>query len=239
MSIIPTKIFNPRNTTDYITASQLAKFFSIEPRQLNQILTNMNWIEKKHYVWWIATALGKQHGAIEHTCDKNRVCYVNWDKKIMHNEELTATIKSTVRSYIENNLYEEFIKEQFTTQGYTVWHHSKEKTQQDKNKNITLIAKKNKKILLIHCRDNQLDISVEELKIFQKQRDDFKKENPVFENYDLSLHYSMSGFFLTEEAYEYVEDNRGDITYEVVKGNSENNWMDSLLLKERMFNYNN
>ncbi|CAA6798377.1 MAG: Unknown protein [uncultured Sulfurovum sp.] len=234
MSIIPKKIFNLSHKTDYITVSQLAKFFSIEARQLNQILTNMKWIEKEHYIWWVATDLGKENGAIEHTDEKNRVCYVNWNKSIMQNEKLIATIRNTVKSYIENNLYEEFIKEQFTSQGYTVWHHSKDKTQQDKNKNITLVAKKNKKILLIHCRDNQLDISVDELKVFQQQRDDFKKDNPVFETYDLSLHYTMSGFFLTEDAYEYVEENRGDITYEVVKGNSDNNWMDSLLLKEEM-----
>ncbi|CAA6803624.1 MAG: Unknown protein [uncultured Sulfurovum sp.] len=234
MSIIPKNIFNLSSKTDYITASQLAKFFSIEARQLNQILTNMKWIEKEHYIWWVATDLGKQNGAIEHTDLKNRVRYVYWHKSVMQNEQLLATIKNTIRSYIENNLYEEFIKEQFLSQGYTVWHHAKGKTQQDKNKNITLVAKKNKKILLIHCRDNQLDISVEELQSFQQQRDNFKIDNPVFENYNLSLHYSMSGFFLTEDAYEYVEENHGDITYEVLKGNSDNNWMDSLLLKEKL-----
>ena len=232
MSIIPKNIFNLSNKTDYITATELAKFFSIEARQLNQILTNMKWIEKEHYIWWVATELGKENGAIEHTNKKSRVRYVYWDKSIMHNELLISTIQDTVRSYIENNLYEEFIKETFIAQGYTVWHHSKDKTQQDKNRNITLIAKKHQKILLIHCRDNQLDISIDELKVFQQQRDDFKKDNPVFENYDLSLHYSMSGFFLTEDAYEYVEENHGDITYEIVKGNSDNNWMDSLLLKD-------
>ena len=231
MSILPKSFFKLNQKTDYITATELAKFFSIEPRQLNQTLTNMKWIEKKHYIWWIATEKGKEQGAVEHTDLKSRVSYVYWNKEVMYNEKLIATIKSTVRSYIENNIYEEFIKDEFIKQGYTVWHHSKDKTQQDKNKNITLVAKKNKKILLIHCRDNQLDISTDELKSFQEQRDNFKIDNPVFKNYDLTLHYSMSGFFLTEEAYEYVEENRGDITYEVVKGASENNWMDSLLLK--------
>ena len=234
MSIIPRNIFKPNMKNEYISATELAKFFSIEPRQLNQILTTLKWIEKEHYIWWLATDLGKENGAIEYTSSNSRVHYVYWEKSIMQNEELLATIKTTVRSYIENNLYEEFIKDSFEAQGYTVWHHSKDKMQQDKNRNITLIAKKNKQILLIHCRDNQLDISIDELKVFQQQRDAFKKDNPVFENYDLSLHYSMSGFFLTEEAYEYVEENRGDITYEVVKGNSENNWMDSLLLREEM-----
>jgi len=87
--------------------------------------------------------------------------------------------------------------------------------------------------MLIHCRDNQLDISTEELKTFQDQRDQFKIDNPVFENYDLSLHYTMSGFFLTEDAYEYVEEHSEDITYEVIKGESESTWLDSLLLSEQ------
>jgi len=86
--------------------------------------------------------------------------------------------------------------------------------------------------MLIHCRDNQLDISIEELKNFQKQRDDFKKNHPVFEEYNLTLHYTMSGFFMTEEAYEYVENNAKEISYEIIKGDSSNMWLDSILLQK-------
>ena len=229
MSILPKKT-NIFNNSKYISATELAKFFSIEPRQLNQILTNMKWIEKKHYIWWVATELGKKHGAVEHTDKNSRVHYVYWKKEIMQNEELISTIKQTVRTYIENNLYEEFIYTYFTAKGYTLWHHSKDKTQQDKNKNITFVAKKDKEIRLIHCRDNQLDISVDELQNFQSQRDLFQKENPVFQNYTLTLHYVMSGFFLTEDAYEYIDNSKKDISYEVVKGESENNWLNSILL---------
>jgi len=46
MSILPKRIFNFNSKSDYISATELAKFFSIEPRELNQILTNMGWIEK-------------------------------------------------------------------------------------------------------------------------------------------------------------------------------------------------
>ena len=232
MSILP-KNSKFKNKSDYISATELAKYFSIEPRQLNQILTNMKWIEKRHYIWWVATSLGKEQGAVEYYDKKSRVRYVYWKREIMHNEELLSTIQNTVRSYIENNLYEDFIKEYYTKQGYTVWHHSKESTQVGKNRNITLVAKRKKEILLIHCRDNQLDISVDELKNFQKQRDAFQEANPVFANYRLTLHYIMSGFFLTEDAYEYIEMNSSDITYEVLKGESQTNWLDSLLLNEQ------
>jgi len=231
MSISPNKLFQLKQS-NYITATELANFFSIEPRQLNQILTTMGWIAKKHYIWWIATDLGKENGAKEYTSSNNRVCYVYWNKEVMKNQELLSVVENTVRNYIENDTYEEFVKEYYTKRAYTVWHHSKEKTQHDKNKNITLVAKKNKKIILIHCRDNQLDISVDELKSFQKQRDDFKKDNPVFKNYDLKLHYSMSGFFMTEEAYEYLEKSNDDISYQVIKGTSVNTWLTSLLLQE-------
>jgi len=231
MSIFPKNTFKLSKRNNYIKTSELAKFFSIEPRQLNQILTTMGWIEKKHYIWWVPTELGKKNGAVVHQIKNSRVRYVYWEKTTMENEALIEMIKSTVRSYIENDTYENFIKELFESDGYTVWHYSKDKTQMEKNKNITLVAKRNKKILLIHCRDNMLDISVDELKRFQTQRDNFKIENPVFEEYDLTLHYSMSGFFLTEDAYAYVEENSADITYEVVKGVSENHWMDELLLQ--------
>ena len=232
MSILPKHKFKLNKKNDYIKTTDLAEFFSIEPRQLNQILTAMGWIEKKHYIWWVATDMGKKNGAIEHQIKNSRVCYVYWHKDIMHNEELVSTIKSIVRSYIENNEYEEIVKEYYIKKGYTVWHHSKEKRQYNKNKNITLVAKKNKKIMLIHCRDNQLDISINELKKFQQQRDDFKKNNPVFKDYDLELHYTMSGFFMTEEAYEYAEESHSDISYEVLKGESSSTWLDSLLLQE-------
>jgi len=231
MSIFPKHTFQLSKRDNYIKTSDLAKFFSIEPRQLNQILTTMGWIEKEHYIWWVPTELGKKNGAVVHKIKNSRVRYVYWEKSVMQNETLIEMIKSTVRSYIENDTYENFIKEQFESKGYTVWHYSKDKTQMEKNRNITLVAKRNKKILLIHCRDNLLDISVDELKRFQEQRDNFKIENPVFEEYELTLHYTMSGFFLTEDAYAYVEENSSDITYEVVKGVSENNWMDALLLQ--------
>lgn len=231
MSILPNKLLKLKKN-NYINVTELAKFFSIEARQLNQVLTTMGWIEKKHFIWWIATDLGKENGAVEYHIKDSRVRYVHWHKDIMYNNQLLCTIKNTIRSYIENNIYEEFIQEYYTKKGYTVWYHAKEKTKYDKNKNITLVAKKNKKIMLIHCRDNQLDISVDELKSFQKQRDAFKIDNPVFKNYDLKLHYSMSGFFMTEDAYEYVEESKDDISYKVIKSSTSSTWLDALLLKE-------
>ncbi len=231
MSIIPNKNFR-LDETEYITTTNLAYYFKIEPRELNQILTNMGWIKKKHFIWWIATELGKKNGAKEYKSAHNRLCYVYWHKSVMQNEELLFTIEQTVRSYLDNNFYEEFIKEYYLQQEYTVWHYAKDKQQSFKNENITLVAKKDREIILIHCRDNQLDISVEELKNFQKQRDEFKLNNPVFEAYDLKLHYCMSGFFMTEDAYEYTQMSTDDISYEIIKGDSSSMWLDSLLLGE-------
>ena len=125
----------------------------------------------------------------------------------------------------DNSGYEEYIKKHYSKQGYTLWHH--------KNRDITFVAKRKRQILLIHCCDNQSDISIEGLKSFQAQRDQFKKENPIFENYQLSLHYIMSGFFLSEKAYKYMESHKGGITYEVIKGDSNNNWLNSLLLDRK------
>ncbi len=139
----------------------------------------------------------------------------NFNKNFIDNTPNVAIEK-------DNTLYEEFIKEYYSKQGYTLWHH--------KNQNITFVAKRKQQILLIHCCNNQSDISVESLKSFQAQRDQFKKDHPVFQSYELSLHYIMSGFFLSEEAYKYMESHKGGITYEVIKSDTSDKWLDSLLL---------
>ncbi len=142
----------------------------------------------------------------------------NFNKNFIENNQNRTNIK-------DNSDYEEYIKNYYSKQGYTVWHY--------KHRDITFVAKRKRQILLIHCCDNQSDISVDKLKSFQAQRDQFKKENPIFENYDLSLHYIMSGFFITEEAYKYMESHKGGITYEVIKNQSNNNWLNSLLLDKK------
>ena len=142
----------------------------------------------------------------------------NFNKNFIDNTQNTTDTE-------DNSDYEEYIKNYYSKQDYTLWHH--------KNRDITFVAKRKRQILLIHCCNNQSDISVEGLKSFQAQRDQFKKENPVFENYELSLHYIMSGFFLSEEAYKYMESHKGGITYEVIKSESNNNWLNSLLLEKK------
>ena len=142
----------------------------------------------------------------------------NFNKNFIDNTQNTTDTE-------DNSDYEEYIKNHYEKQSYTLWHH--------KNRDITFVAKRKRQILLIHCCNNQSDISVEGLKSFQAQRDQFKKENPVFENYELSLHYIMSGFFLSEEAYKYMESHKGGITYEVIKSESNNNWLNSLLLEKK------
>ncbi len=142
----------------------------------------------------------------------------SFHKNIIDNNQNKTNIE-------DNSDYEEYIKNYYSKQGYIVWHY--------KNRDITFVAKRKKQILLIHCCNSQSDISVKSLKSFQAQRDQFKKENPLFKNYDLSLHYIMSGFFITEEAYNYMETHKGGITYEVIKNKSNNNWLNSLLLDKK------
>ena len=37
---------------------------------------------------------------------------------------------------------------------------------------------------------------------------------------------------MTEEAYEYVENNAEEISYEIIKGDSNSMWLDSILLQK-------
>ena len=142
----------------------------------------------------------------------------NFNKNFMDKTQNTIAKK-------ENSDYENAIQNYYSKRGYTLWYY--------KHGDITFVAKRKKQILLIHCSDNQLDISVEGLKSFQQQCEKFKKDNPLFENYELSLHYILSGFFLSEEAYKYMERHKGGITYEVIKSESSNNWLNSLRLDRK------
>lgn len=203
------------NTSTHLSAAQIAKHFNIEATKLNKILENLKWIEREYDIWWIATPLGKDNGAIEQILNNEKIKYVHWSNEILENEELNLAIQRYLYTYKNDVAYKNFIAEHYKKEGYTLWNHTEDKGMDDKN--INYIAKKQREIILINCRGDAEDITIEEIKHFEAQKAAFIEENPIFANYNISLMYNMSGFFLTEEAFWYIQENSNKISYQILK----------------------
>ena len=115
----------------------------------------------------------------------------------------------------EEKNFREYSVEFYEKQNYKVWNHTDDTGENDKG--INIIAKKNKEILLIHCHLSTINVTTHDLKKFENQRNKFILENPLFEGYDINLRYSLTGFFLTEEAFWYIHEHSKIISYEVIK----------------------
>ncbi|MBU1668337.1 hypothetical protein KKC13_07935 [bacterium] len=203
------------DASPYLSAAQIAQHFNIEATKINHILRDLKWIEKEYDIWWIATVLGKKNGAIEQTHANDKIKYVHWSKEILENEELNLAIQRYIHTYKNDRAYKNFIAKHYLDQGYTLWNHTEDKGLDDKN--INYIAKKNREIILINCRGNPTDITIKEIKIFEQQKEAFILENPIFADYNVKLLYNMSGFFLTEEAFWYIQEHSRTISYQILK----------------------
>jgi len=125
---------------------------------------------------------------------------------ILSNEITTPEEEKTFRKYVVD-----FYK----NQDYKVWNHTDDTGENDKG--INIIVKKNRDIVLIHCHVATTNITTDDLRRFEKQRDKFILENPLFEGYDITLRYSLTGFFLTENAFWYIHEHTKIISYEIIK----------------------
>lgn len=190
----------------HLSAAQIAEHFNIEATKINQIFQTLKWIEKEYDIWWIATVLGKKNGAIECIHDNGRVKYVHWTKSILKNVELQLAVEQYIHTYKNDRAYKNFIGKYYLKEGYTVWNHTEDKGLNDRN--INYIAKKNRDVFLINCRANPIDITIEEIKTFEEQKNAFVLENPIFSYYNITMFYNMAGFYLSEDAFWYVKENK-------------------------------
>lgn len=206
------------DSSSHLSALQVAQHFNIEATKLNKILQKLKWIEKEYDIWWIATVLGKKNGAIDKIHHNHKIKYVHWSPEILENKVLNLAIQQYLHTYKNDRAYKNFIAKYYLQQGYTLWNHTEDKGLDDKN--IHYIAKKNRDIILIHCRSHPIDITLEEIKTFQQQKKAFISENPIFSDYDVKLLYNMSGFFLTEDAFWYIHEHSSTISYQILKPSS-------------------
>ena len=180
---------------------------------LNRLLISLR-LKKERYRWYLAPA---QSNAIFAPSNKKRLRYKEYIEKLKEEEELNQLI-TTINEFLDiqenSDNYKTLVAREYKNQGYTVWEYSKDK-------NITnqfdLLLKKKHDIILVQCRDDKINIGIEEIEIFKKQTSEFIKENKIFEQYNIKLRYTMSGLFLKEEAYEYIKENSDSIEYDIVK----------------------
>ncbi|SFV64903.1 hypothetical protein MNB_SV-14-316 [hydrothermal vent metagenome] len=211
MSTVPKKneiIISPRT----ISTTDIAKYFDIERKELNKIFLELQWIKRKYFLWFATTELGKEKGAKK----ENRE--ILWNRSILGDKELILAIKDSkniVDETINSSAYKMQIYKKYKKAGYTIWDYSKEKGTYDRN--IHFVAKKNKEVLLIHCKSDEKDINLEDLVDFIENKKSFIAENPIFGMYTLKIKYIISHFSLTEEAFKYLNENKNTIFYEIFK----------------------
>jgi hypothetical protein len=211
MSTVPKKneiVISPST----ISTIQIAQYFDIEIKVLNQIFLELQWIKRKYFLWLVTTELGKEKGG------KKEQREILWNRNILGDKELIVTVKKSKNITEKDIDFETYKKHVYTTYkkaGYTIWDYSKEKGSYDRN--IHFVAKRDRDVILIHCKSDEQDIRLEEIVNFRKNKKEFIMENPVFEIYTLKIKYIMAHFSLSEEAFEYLQKNKNTVSYEILK----------------------
>ena len=197
-----------------INTLQIAQYFNIDVKKLNKIFLELQWVKRKYFLWLVTTELGETRGA------KKERREILWNRAILGDKELISAVKYSSTSYINEeevnpDLFREEVQKKYQENGYTVWDYTKEKGSYDNN--IHLVVKKDREVILIHCKNSEEDVSLEEVLAFRDSKKKFIEENPVFSIYTLKLHYTMLHFALTEGAFEYLQEHKDKISYALLK----------------------
>lgn len=115
--------------------------------------------------------------------------------------------------------YEAFIAQHYRDLGCKVIEHGKEKGLKDGG--IDIIAKMGNEVFLIQCKDWNVNyshkITHKDIKVFRTDASDFLEKNPRFNTFDIKLRYTLSGDFLHKSAEKYIEECKGEISYEIIE----------------------
>jgi hypothetical protein len=214
-----------------ISTNKLAKKLTLKPEKLIQELLTLNIINDKLTLTTKGIEIG---GEIKKYMGKT---YINWKDE----ESITKALstKSTQTKIIKpqqnikkkitqkektfkGEVYEEFISVIYKANGYTIWEHGKEKGVLDAG--IDLIVKKDKKIILIQCKNwneaGKYKIDHKDIKVFRMEGLDFIEKNQIFKGYELHLKYILSGDFIHASALHHIEEcnqEHKNVSYEIIK----------------------
>jgi hypothetical protein len=132
------------------------------------------------------------------------------------NNELSSSFDKFLNIQENSADYRTFVAQEYQQQSYTVWEYSKNRDF-SKNNQLNLVLKKKNIIILVQCKNNNANIGIDEIDNFKAQSKQFIQENKIFEHYNIKLRYTMSGLFLKEDAYEYIQNHCDEIEYDIIK----------------------
>jgi len=224
------KITKPKVTIskqEMITITQIAKQLNTNSTIVTSTLMEIGFIEKSGN-WSIVTDLGETQGGIQRYNAKTKQKYTTWEDDIVDNELLIEAINKSKRepkykTKIEKGKdYEEYVAKVYRSRGYHVSEHGKLRGREDHG--IDLIAKKEKEIILIQCKDWKEDgrwrITHEKIKSFQTDARTFVEDKPLLRKSYLKARYTISGDFMDKSAIRHIEEmqKKGKrIDFEIIK----------------------
>jgi len=83
--------------TNYISTTQMANYFGIEPKEMNKIFSDLKWCYKSGE-WWIATDLGKINGASQEYSKKYNKKYIKWEEELKYDEDIIKKVNQKLNS---------------------------------------------------------------------------------------------------------------------------------------------
>lgn len=187
--------------------------------QLNKFFIALR-VKKTKYSWFVVPNSPSQGYAIFRVRKKRKtLSYREWKINKKEEREINRLI-NTINEFLDikenSDDYKVYVANIYKKRGYTVWEYSKDK--QIKNSNeLNLVLKKAHNIILVQCKNDNLNININDIKEFELQSLKFLKKNQIFENYNIKLRYAMAGLFLEESAYEYIKEHSQKIDYDIIK----------------------
>jgi len=156
-------------------------------------------------------------GLYHQTVDSNSIFYLF--KRLFKTSKRELATPSSDDSYLaldyKSNENSSIVTQYYEKQGYQLWNFSHEMIQDILD--ISYIAKKENLFLLINCPETSTNITLDDIKEFERQKEKFLEQNPLFVNYQIKLEYNLSAFSLTEDAFTYLKERSDYISYVVIK----------------------
>jgi Holliday junction resolvase-like predicted endonuclease len=149
------------------------------------------------------------------------------DKKIKETEQKREYTAEEKREYANRQRefrekisqkgkdYEEFTANHYRSSGYEVLEHGKEYGKLDKG--IDLIAKKDKEVIFIQCKnwraDGKVKIDHVKIKEFIGNVAAFLEKNTVYKDYEVKRIFAVAEPVLDKSAIEYIKANKNIVRY--------------------------
>lgn len=218
---------------DLITTKDIAKHFKTTQKNIHKILEELSWIEIKGK-WVLTTIKGNFNGARQKYNAQTKIKYVLWEDDILENEELlkkfnrtkakkkTSSKTTYKEKIVKGKEYEEYVAKVYRSRGYHVTEYGKQQGLLDHG--IDLIAKKQKEIVLIQCKNwnenGKWEIKHKDIKAFQTDARTFVEDKPILRSCLLTARYTISGDFIHQSAIKHIEEMKKlgkRVDYEIVK----------------------